>query len=146
MTAVALVEQVERLVPCQFSAYQQALCRLVEGEVAASEEGTASKALKKINNTLMELRTISNHPLIRCLPLAPNTCDQSCLLCAYTRQNIIPHLMFSTVMVMAGRATFLGTIAMTSFASIATARQHAACWDGSPYPQVACMGSAGTFC
>ncbi len=62
--------QVERLVPCQFSAYQLALCRLIEGEVDASESATASKTVKKINNTLMELRTISNHPLIRFASLA----------------------------------------------------------------------------
>lgn len=63
--------QIERLVPCQYSAYQLALCRLIEGEVEASESATATKTLKKINNTLMELRTISNHPLIRSTHLSP---------------------------------------------------------------------------
>ncbi|KAL0021938.1 hypothetical protein WJX79_009166 [Trebouxia sp. C0005] len=62
--AKELPQKIERLVPCQYSAYQLALCRLIEGEVEASESATATKTLKKINNTLMELRTISNHPLI----------------------------------------------------------------------------------
>lgn len=62
--ATELSPKVERLVPCQLSAYQTALCGLIEGEVQASEGGTASKALKRINNTLMELRTICNHPLV----------------------------------------------------------------------------------
>lgn len=60
-----MTTQVERLVPCQFSAYQLALNQLVEGEVNASDSATATKAVKKLNNTLMELRTICNHPLIR---------------------------------------------------------------------------------
>ncbi|DBA74270.1 hypothetical protein WJX77_010300 [Trebouxia sp. C0004] len=62
--AKELPQKIERLVPCQYSAYQLALCRLIEGEVEASESASATKTLKKINNTLMELRTISNHPLI----------------------------------------------------------------------------------
>lgn len=64
--------QIERLVPCQLSAYQMALSRLIEGEVQASESAPAA-ALKRINNTLMELRTICNHPLIRYLP----TCNSA---------------------------------------------------------------------
>ncbi len=64
-TWLGLLVQIERLVPCQSSAYQLALCRLIEGEVEASESATATKTLKKINNTLVELRTISNHPLMR---------------------------------------------------------------------------------
>ena len=70
--------QVERLVPCQLSAYQTALCGLIEGEVQASEGGTASKALKRINNTLMELRTICNHPLVRSVPLFHITGELYC--------------------------------------------------------------------
>lgn len=63
-----MTSQIERLVPCQFSAYQTALSRLIEGEVQASGNAPAA-ALKRINNTLMELRTICNHPLIRYLTM-----------------------------------------------------------------------------
>ncbi|KAL3133545.1 hypothetical protein ABBQ38_007396 [Trebouxia sp. C0009 RCD-2024] len=62
--ATELPQKIERLVPCQLSAYQKGLNCLVEGEVQAGEEGLAGKGLKRINNTLMELRTICNHPLI----------------------------------------------------------------------------------
>ncbi|KAL3148844.1 hypothetical protein ABBQ32_001720 [Trebouxia sp. C0010 RCD-2024] len=62
--ATELPQKIERLVPCQLSAYQTGLNCLVEGEVQASEEGAAGKGLKRINNTFMELRTICNHPLI----------------------------------------------------------------------------------
>ena len=61
--------QVEKLVPCQLSAYQKALCQLAEGEVQTEEACKEPQALKRMNNTLMELRTICNHPLIRCLLL-----------------------------------------------------------------------------
>ena len=51
--------------PCQLSAYQKALCKLAEGEVQPEEACKESQALRRMNNTLMELRTICNHPLIR---------------------------------------------------------------------------------
>lgn len=57
--------QVEKLVPCQLSAYQRALCQLVECEMQTEEACKPQQAFKNINNTLMELRTICNHPLIR---------------------------------------------------------------------------------
>ena len=55
--------------PCQLSAYQKALCQLAEGEVQTEEACKEPQALKRMNNTLMELRTICNHPLIRCILL-----------------------------------------------------------------------------
>lgn len=74
-----VVVQVERLVPCQLSAYQVGLNCLVEGEVQGVEGAAAGKGLKRINNTLMELRTICNHPLIRYLPTYQN--PPPCRLC-----------------------------------------------------------------
>ena len=73
--------QIERLVPCQLSAYQKGLNCLVEGEVQAGEEQGAGKGLKRINNTLMELRTICNHPLIRCLPTSDLILCNAVVLC-----------------------------------------------------------------
>jgi len=78
---LVLLMQIERLVPCQYSAYQLALCRLIEGEVEVSESATATKTLKKINNTLMELRTISNHPLIRSTHPSPVCVSYAQTLC-----------------------------------------------------------------
>lgn len=57
--------QVEKLVQCQLSAYQQALCQLAQGELQTEEACKEPQALKRMNNTLMELRTICNHPLVR---------------------------------------------------------------------------------
>ena len=45
--------------PCRASAYQAALVRLMQRELAAA------RGLRGINNTVMELRNICNHPLIR---------------------------------------------------------------------------------
>lgn len=51
--------QVERTVRCQLSAYQQALSDILQ-------EGVSRQGLKgvSINNTVMELRNICNHPFI----------------------------------------------------------------------------------
>lgn len=43
------------------SPYQQALFRLMQREM----QGTGRGGLKGVNNVLMEMRNICNHPLIR---------------------------------------------------------------------------------
>lgn len=58
--------QVEHLVRCAPSHYQQALFRIVQqqlkGGAAASQQRTIA-----VSNTVMELRNICNHPTIRLL-------------------------------------------------------------------------------
>ena len=80
---VLLHLQVEKLVPCQLSAYQKALCQLAEGEVQTEEACKESQALRRLNNTLMELRTICNHPLIRYMLLvaSPAAAQGVCQCC-----------------------------------------------------------------
>ncbi|KAK9820162.1 hypothetical protein WJX72_006943 [[Myrmecia] bisecta] len=56
--ATELPDKVEHLLKVPASAYQQALCGLLEAELCKG------KAIKGINNTAMELRNICNHPLL----------------------------------------------------------------------------------
>lgn len=56
--------QVERLVPCTASPYQKALIDMVMRSASSSCSGDGPAKTKHINNAVMELRTICNHPLL----------------------------------------------------------------------------------
>lgn len=55
--------QVVRLVPCAASPYQRALIDMVMGSAQGSSNGGSLKT-KHINNAVMDLRNICNHPLL----------------------------------------------------------------------------------
>ena len=61
------------------SPYQQALFRLMQQEMqrgSGGSSGNGSGGLKGVNNVLMEMRNICNHPLIRWVPAA--SCMPAC--------------------------------------------------------------------
>jgi hypothetical protein len=58
---------VEHVLRCAPSPYQAALASLVAAKFADDRGGAAGA--KGINNTVMELRNIANHPLLRCVLL-----------------------------------------------------------------------------
>jgi hypothetical protein len=53
------VEQVVHDICVLPSAYQQALCGILEVEVKANLKGSCGKGVKGINNAVMELRNVS---------------------------------------------------------------------------------------
>lgn len=53
--------QVERLVLCSASAYQRALCGIVEQGLL---RGGGGGGVRGVSNSLMELRNICNHPFL----------------------------------------------------------------------------------
>lgn len=57
------VPQVEHVLRCCASPYQAALSSLVASKLKDEEGGGSARG---INNTVMELRSIANHPLLRC--------------------------------------------------------------------------------
>ncbi len=57
--------QVEHLVRCMPSPYQQALFNIVKQQLTAEGDATAPKRTIAISNSVMELRNICNHPTIR---------------------------------------------------------------------------------
>jgi hypothetical protein len=57
--------QVEHLVRCMSSPYQQALFRILQQQLTAEGDAKALKRTVAISNTVMELRNICNHPTIR---------------------------------------------------------------------------------
>lgn len=61
------VPQVEHLVRCASSAYQQALFAIVTAKLAAAADGDALPQRQgvAVTNSVMELRNICNHPTIR---------------------------------------------------------------------------------
>ena len=61
-TTPVVYVQTEHVIYCQSSAYQTALTAIIK-EALSNPLGT--QGLKGINNSMMELRIISNHPLIR---------------------------------------------------------------------------------
>ena len=54
--------QVERLVLCPASAYQRALCGIVEQGLLRG--GSSGGVVRGVSNSLMELRNICNHPFL----------------------------------------------------------------------------------
>lgn len=57
-----MLSQAEVVLRCRLGPYQSALYELVKSKLRG-EEGSAG--VKGINNTVMELRNICNHPLLR---------------------------------------------------------------------------------
>jgi SNF2 family DNA or RNA helicase len=56
--------QSEVVLRCRLGPYQSALYDLVKSKLR--EEDGAAAGVKGINNTVMELRNICNHPMLRC--------------------------------------------------------------------------------
>ena len=59
---MSLAVQIEYLIHCRPSAYQTALTTIIQDTLSRPAAG---QGLKGINNSMMELRVICNHPLIR---------------------------------------------------------------------------------
>lgn len=59
--------QVEHLVRCMPSPYQQALFSIVKQQLTAEGDAAAPKRTVAVSNSVMELRNICNHPTIRLL-------------------------------------------------------------------------------
>lgn len=64
--------QSEVILRCGLSPYQSALYGLVKAALRAerdkakgADKGAASRGVKGVNNTIMELRNICNHPMLR---------------------------------------------------------------------------------
>jgi hypothetical protein len=57
--------QVEHLVRCMPSPYQEALLRIVQQQLTSEGNAAVPKRTVAISNTVMELRNICNHPTIR---------------------------------------------------------------------------------
>lgn len=67
--------QTEVVLRCQLSPYQAALYDLVKSKLrneaaagtagSSSKSGSAAAGVKGVNNTVMELRNICNHPVLR---------------------------------------------------------------------------------
>ncbi|KAL4430828.1 hypothetical protein ABPG75_006084 [Micractinium tetrahymenae] len=62
--ASELPQKREHLLPVLPSPYQQALFRLMQQELQRSAAGGGKGILKGVNNVLMEMRNVCNHPLI----------------------------------------------------------------------------------
>ncbi|KAK9827652.1 hypothetical protein WJX81_004004 [Elliptochloris bilobata] len=62
--AAELPEKVERLVLCPASAYQRALCGIVEQGLLQAGGAGGAIGVRGVANSLMELRNICNHPLL----------------------------------------------------------------------------------
>lgn len=58
--------QTEHLIRCQPSAYQTALMTMIKESLS---NAVTAQGLKGVNNSMMELHVICNHPLIRCSSL-----------------------------------------------------------------------------
>jgi hypothetical protein len=72
--------QSEVVLRCRLGPYQSALYDLVKSKLREEEGGSAG--VKGINNTVMELRNICNHPTLRCVP---RTCMYTACRCAPQR-------------------------------------------------------------
>jgi hypothetical protein len=69
-----LTLQSEVVLRCRLGPYQSVLYDLVKSKLR--EEDGSSAGVKGINNTVMELRNICNHPVLRCALCA--ACCSSC--------------------------------------------------------------------
>jgi hypothetical protein len=80
--------QVERVIRCPASAYQQGLCALVQRGLEQQAAGSAQQGQQKaggvrgVSNSLMELRNICNHPFLVRRSLFHVTHTRQLLLCA----------------------------------------------------------------
>ena len=57
----------EHIIRCPASAYQRGLCALVQRgleEAAPDQAGGKAAGLRGVNNSVMELRNICNHPFL----------------------------------------------------------------------------------
>lgn len=83
--------QSEVILRCGLSPYQSALYGLVKAALRAERDkvkgadkgAAASRGVKGVNNTVMELRNICNHPMLRWVDRAPPRPESSSLPCLY---------------------------------------------------------------
>ena len=77
--------QVEHVIRCPASAYQRGLCALVqrglEEEGAPDQAGGRAGGLRGVNNSMMELRNICNHPFLASRPLLFSAAALVCSAC-----------------------------------------------------------------
>lgn len=82
--------QSEVILRCGLSAYQSALYGLVKAALKAerdkakgADKGAASRGVKGVNNTVMELRNICNHPMLRWVNKVHPRSESSSLPCLH---------------------------------------------------------------